>query len=200
MDEIPRSTKESIVKEEIRQLYQQGFITEKEFHRFMQTYQQYRLQRLKELTQLRDQERPIVIQEPQSVDSSNELIESPAIKTEQAVPSIQKSVKETKEKQPKPKKSSEQIRERNITWLLSMGVVFLLFSGLVVATTTWDQMGALMKVLTLLGVSLFFLGLSIISDKFLKIDKTAFAFLTLGSLLLPIGILAIGYFGLLGYT
>lgn len=200
MEEIPRSTKESIVKEEISQLYQQGFITEEEFHRFMQTYQQYRMQRIKEIAQqLREQEGPVDILEPQSADSSNELIESPAIKTEQTVPSTQKPVKETKEKQSKPKKSSEQIRERNITWLLSMGVVFLLISGLVVATSTWDQMGALMKVVTLLGVSLFFLGLSIVSGKFLKIDKTAFAFLTLGSLLLPIGILAIGYFGLLGY-
>lgn len=196
MDEISRSTKESIVNEEIGKLYQQGFITEKEFHHFMQTYQQYRMQRLKELAQL--QEGPSVIKEPQLADSSNVLIESPSITTKEDIPSTQKSVEKTKEKQLKPEKSSEQIRERNITWLLSIGVVFLLISGLVVATSSWDQMGALMKVLTLLGVSLFFLGLSIISGKFLKIDKTAFAFLTLGSLLLPIGILAIGYFGLLG--
>ncbi|MBP1913771.1 hypothetical protein J2Z23_000708 [Lederbergia galactosidilyticus] len=199
MDEISRSTRESIVKEEIKQLYKQGFITEEEFHRFMQTYHQYRMQRIKEIAQqLREQEGPDVIQESQPADSSNELIESPAIKTEQAISLTQKSVEETKAKQAKPKKSPEQIRERNITWLLVVGVVFLLISGLVVATTSWDQMGALMKVLTLLGVSLFFLGLSIISSKFLKIDKTAFAFLALGSLLLPIGILAIGYFGLFG--
>lgn len=103
--------------------------------------------------------------------------------------------------QPKPVRepqSPEQVRERNITWLLVLGVLFLLISGLVVATSTWDQMGALVKVIILLGVALFFLGLSELSSRFLKIKKTAFAFLTLGSLLLPIAIIGIGYFELFG--
>src|SRR5699024_8056210 len=95
-------------------------------------------------------------------------------------------------------KTPEQLRERNITWLLILGVTFLLISGLVIATSSWNQMGSLLKVITLLGVSIFFLGLSGISSKFLKIEKTAFAFLTLGSLFLPIAIIGIGYFGLFG--
>ncbi|GAB2554615.1 hypothetical protein [Gracilibacillus alcaliphilus] len=197
MDEIPRSTKEKIVKEEIKQLFRQGYLTEKEFHRFMQTYQQYHLQQ-KEFAQLQSEMRQE--QETETVKQPTEPIDQPVIKVEPSPAAIKKPkpVKQPNEKPPKPKKTSEQIRERNITWLLIIGVVFLLISGLVVATSTWDQMGALMKVITLLGVSLFFLALSMISSKFLKIEKTAFAFLTLGSLLLPIGILAIGYFGLLG--
>lgn len=111
------------------------------------------------------------------------------------------SMKETPEQNEKPvrkPKTPEQIRERNITWLLVLGVVFLLISGMVIATSTWEEMGALLKVVTLLGVSVFFLALSGLSSTFLKIEKTAFAFLTLGSLLLPIAIIGIGYFGLFG--
>ncbi|WP_152655390.1 hypothetical protein [Oceanobacillus sp. CFH 90083] len=110
----------------------------------------------------------------------------------------QEAAKQKKEKPVRVPKTAEQIRERNITWLLILGVSFLLISGLVVATSTWDQMGALLKVATLLGVSIFFLALSGLSSRFLKIEKTAFAFLTLGSLLLPIAMIGIGFFGLFG--
>ncbi|WP_339282859.1 hypothetical protein [Oceanobacillus sp. FSL K6-3682] len=115
-----------------------------------------------------------------------------------SAPEQQEKSVQKKEKPARKPKTAEQIRERNITWLLILGVSFLLISGLVVATSTWDQMGALLKVITLLGVSVFFLALSGLSSRFLKIEKTAFAFLTLGSLLLPIAIIGIGYFGLFG--
>ncbi|MCT1902151.1 hypothetical protein [Oceanobacillus sojae] len=115
-----------------------------------------------------------------------------------SAPDQQEESVQKKEKPAREPKTAEQIRERNITWLLILGVSFLLISGLVVATSTWDQMGALLKVITLIGVSVFFLALSGLSSRFLKIEKTAFAFLTLGSLLLPIAIIGIGYFGLFG--
>ncbi|GGP07240.1 hypothetical protein [Oceanobacillus neutriphilus] len=115
-----------------------------------------------------------------------------------SAPEQQEKSVQKKDKPVREPKTAEQIRERNITWLLILGVSFLLISGLVVATSTWDQMGALLKVITLLGVSVFFLALSGLSSRFLKIEKTAFAFLTLGSLLLPIAIIGIGYFGLFG--
>ncbi|WP_339234202.1 hypothetical protein [Oceanobacillus sp. FSL W7-1281] len=113
-------------------------------------------------------------------------------------PEEREAAKQKKAKPVREPKTAEQVRERNITWLLILGVSFLLISGLVVATSTWDQMGALLKVATLLGVSIFFLALSGLSSRFLKIEKTAFAFLTLGSLLLPIAIIGIGFFGLFG--
>ncbi|MFD1065977.1 hypothetical protein [Oceanobacillus locisalsi] len=113
-------------------------------------------------------------------------------------PEEQEGAKPKKEKPVREPKTAEQVRERNITWLLILGVSFLLISGLVVATSSWDQMGPLLKVAALLGVAVFFLALSGLSSRFLKIEKTAFAFLTLGSLLLPIAIIGIGFFGLFG--
>ncbi|MEH7120221.1 hypothetical protein V7128_22775 [Neobacillus vireti] len=92
----------------------------------------------------------------------------------------------------------EAIRERNITWSLNIGVIFLLVGGLFVATSNWDTMTGLMKSSSIAIVSLLFYGIALISKRILHIEKTAFAFTVLGSLFLPIFILSLGWFGLLG--
>jgi hypothetical protein len=92
----------------------------------------------------------------------------------------------------------EEIRERNITWLLNIGVIFLLIGGLFVATSNWESMSSLMKSGSIAIVALLFYGIAFLTKKILKIDKTAFAFSVLGSLFLPIFILSLGWFGLLG--
>lgn len=100
----------------------------------------------------------------------------------------------------KPKKvlTNEQIRERNISWLLNIGVIFLLVGGLFVATSNWETMTAVMKSSAIALVSLLFYGFAYLSSRILKIEKTAFAFIVLGSLFLPIFVLSLGWFGLLG--
>ena len=119
-----------------------------------------------------------------------------SIEQEQIIQKSQPIIKE----EPKPKKvlTSEQIRERNITWSLILGVILLLIGGLVVATSNWADMSAFMKVSSIGLVAIFFLAMSWISGRLLKIAKTSFAFLTLGGLFLPIVFLAIGYFELFG--
>lgn len=95
-------------------------------------------------------------------------------------------------------KSPEEIRERNITWLLNLGVIMLLIGGLFVATSNWESMTAIMKSGSIAGVSLLFYGFTYLSKRVLNIEKTAFAFTVLGSLFLPIFVLSLGWFGLLG--
>lgn len=101
---------------------------------------------------------------------------------------------------PKVKKvrSPEEMRERNITWLLNLGVIMLLIGGLFVATSNWESMSAIMKSGSIVAVSLLFYGFAYLSKRVLNIEKTAFAFTVLGSLFLPIFILSLGWFGLLG--
>ncbi|SHN10678.1 hypothetical protein [Gracilibacillus kekensis] len=186
--DILQSEREKIVGQEMVKLLKQGYLSEEEFMRVMNSYKQYVNDQEQELADIHT-----VIRETDSEINNKEDKQQLAINKEVS----NKKEPEIKQKV-KPQKSKEQIRERNITWLLILGVAFLLISGLVVATSTWEQMGALLKVVTLVGVSVFFLGLSGISSSVLKIEKTAFAFLTLGSLLFPIAIIAIGYFGLFG--
>ncbi|MCT8138302.1 hypothetical protein H1D32_11400 [Anaerobacillus sp. CMMVII] len=98
----------------------------------------------------------------------------------------------------KKKLTPEQVRERNISLSLTVGVILLLIGGLVLATSSWEKMNHLMKVLSIGGVSLLFFGISYIAGTYLKIEKTAFAFLTLASLLIPVTFVGIGYFQLFG--
>lgn len=100
---------------------------------------------------------------------------------------------------PKRKLTDQEIRERNITWLLGVGVVFLLIAGTFLATSTWYMLPNIVKTLLIALVAGLFFGLAILTDKLLKITKTGFAFYVLGALFLPIVILSIGFYGQLGY-
>lgn len=113
----------------------------------------------------------------------------------------EESIKPLKPKVIIPKKSiktEEQIRERNITWLLNLGVILLLIGGLYVATSNWATMSNITKAGSIGLISILFYGIAFVSKKVLRIDKTAFAFLILGSLFLPIFLLSIGWFQLVG--
>jgi hypothetical protein len=101
-------------------------------------------------------------------------------------------------KQEKKKLTFEEIRERNITWSLNLGVILLLIGGLFVATSNWATMSNWMKSGLIGLVSLLFFGISYLSNTVLKIKKTGLAFIILGSLFLPIFFLSIGWFKLLG--
>jgi hypothetical protein len=98
----------------------------------------------------------------------------------------------------KPEKSADQTRERNITWGLILGVILLFIGGLVFGTSNWSSMNNLVKVIMVSLVSVVFFTISFAADKYFKINKTAFAFLTLGSLFLPISLISIAFFELLG--
>jgi len=82
--------------------------------------------------------------------------------------------------------------------VLIIGVIFIILSGLIFATTTWLYLSNVVRTVIICSLSLVFFGAAAAAEKAFKIRKTAVAFYTLGSLFLPISILAIGYFKLLG--
>ncbi|MEB2630311.1 hypothetical protein SOP94_17800 [Peribacillus frigoritolerans] len=114
-------------------------------------------------------------------------------------PVIQKqAIKREKPVKPvKPKKTPEQIRERNISVILLTGVILLLFGGVILATTSWGDLNAVLKVLFIGMVSVIFAGMAFIASK-LKIEQTSFAFLTLAGLFIPITILSASYYRIFG--
>lgn len=96
------------------------------------------------------------------------------------------------------KKTPEEVREQKITWSLIMGVLMILISGLFVATNNWERYSPGVKTSFNAIVALFFFIISWVSQRFLQIKKTSFAFLVLGGLFVPIFFLSIGYYRLLG--
>jgi hypothetical protein len=109
-----------------------------------------------------------------------------------------KPVKPVVKPKPKIELTPEQKREKNITSLMAAGVILLLLGGLTLATSNWEVFSSLTKTMLVGGIAVLFGGLGALSEKVLKIRKTAFTFFVLFALFIPITILSAGYFELFG--
>lgn len=76
------------------------------------------------------------------------------------------------------KKVDKEIRKIDI--LLKLGVFMVLASGIIFATTGWNEVSNLVKIIVLLFFGTIFMGLFIFSDKKLKIRKTSLTYWLLG--------------------
>ncbi|MEC5423964.1 hypothetical protein QGM71_10725 [Virgibacillus sp. C22-A2] len=159
-----------IVKEELKQLEQADYIDKNVLTEVLEAHDQFYID-LAQKTQVIEERKKIEMTEP---------------------------VAPSKPKKAKKALSAQEMRERNITWSLNLGVVLLLIGGLVLATSTWDTLVDWMKTGLVALVSVLFFGLAYFTMRVLDIKKTAFAFNVLGSLFLPIFILSAGYFELFG--
>lgn len=81
---------------------------------------------------------------------------------------------------------------------LILGVVFIVLSGLIFATTNWHVLPNICKVFVVLGCSVLFYGASGFAERRFHVHKTSNAFYILGSIFLFLTILAAAYFKLLG--
>lgn len=91
-----------------------------------------------------------------------------------------------------PPISSESKR---IDLLLKLGLGMILISGILFATTSWEIISNLVKVIFLIIMGLIFLGLSVFSEKKLKIESTTKAYFILGLAFFLLTWIGIGYFG-----
>jgi hypothetical protein len=123
------------------------------------------------------------------------LIKSEPIKQQ---PLKTKPIKPVVQPKPKIELTPEQKREKNITSLMAAGVILLLLGGLTLATSNWDVFSSLTKTVLVGGIAVLFGGLGALSEKVLKIRKTAFTFFVLFALFIPITVLSAGYFELFG--
>ncbi|WP_174732483.1 hypothetical protein [Mesobacillus harenae] len=179
MNYISRDEKRKVFRSELHSLKEFGHITQEQYDGVTNAHNEY----------CREQEAQaqIQLQSAQQASKSNPIQQT-----------IQNPKPRPKPKPEKKRLSAEEVRERNISWSLNLGVIMLLIGGLFVATSNWDTMTDIMKAGSIALVSLLFYGIAYIANRFLKIEKTAFAFIVLGSLFLPIFILSLGWFELLG--
>lgn len=171
LDSLTREERQSIVENELYLLREGKYISFKTYEQVVKAHEKF-----------------FGDQHAKEDKLNNSNVEKPVT----IKPVVPKKIKEPKTQNP------EQIRERNITWLLNLGVILLLFGGLFVATSNWENMTNWMKTGSIALISLLFYGMAIVSGRLLRIEKTAFAFTVLGSLFLPIILLSIGWFRLLG--
>ncbi|TFJ93181.1 hypothetical protein [Lentibacillus salicampi] len=176
MGHLQKRSKQRIVKEELEKLEKAEYISSDVHTQVVEAHDQY-------YADLEQKEAEAAKEGP---DREAQIEEQPHEVQEK------KPIKEKKTLSPK------ELRERNITWSLNLGVVLLLIGGLVLATSTWETLANWMKSGMIALVSLLFFGLAVFTERMLKIEKTAFAFYVLGALFLPIAILSVGFFELLG--
>lgn len=84
---------------------------------------------------------------------------------------------------------------KKIDMLLKIGVGMILVSGVLFATTTWNMLPDIVKVILLLIVGTIFIRLSNYSKKVLKIEKTTLSYYILGLAFYLLTFVGIGYFG-----
>lgn len=94
--------------------------------------------------------------------------------------------------------TKQELRDRNITLVLVLGVLFVMLAGTIFATSNWSLFSSALKTALILLVAVLFFGVSLLAEKKLRIAKTAFAFWVLGALFVPVIFLSIGYFELFG--
>lgn len=170
MEKLSAQQREKIFEEELHTLETKNYITSTQHDAVLASYKRYQ----------DDEKAKQVIK----IETTSQIEEKEPEKEELIV----------KAKEPK---TPEQIRERNITAVLVTGVILLLFGGLILATSSWGSLGDGAKVFFISLIVVVFFAMSVLSYK-LKISQTAFAFLTLASLFIPITIVSAAYYELFG--
>lgn len=86
---------------------------------------------------------------------------------------------------------------KRIDMLLKLGLAMVLISGILFATTTWDVISNLVKLIALIGMGAAFLGLSKFSETTLKLPTTTKAYYVLGLSFFLLTWVGVGYFGII---
>lgn len=199
--------KKQVVEEELEKLLQEEYISKAVYEQIIKAQYQYYEDFYRTVSDMAaadllgeiDRELPERLTQSKVTSSiTNEAIAVPTNEAKSEEQEEQKPVIAKSRQLEKKKKTNQEIRERNITWLLGIGVVFLLIAGTFLATSTWYLLPDVVKTLLIALVAGLFIGLALLTDKVLKISKTGLAFYVLGALFLPIIILSIGFYGQLG--
>ena len=94
--------------------------------------------------------------------------------------------------------NSEKFRWNSINVILIIGTVFIILSGIIFSTTNWTSMNDFLKTIMIFSAGIFFWIISFISERKLQLERTGKAFFTLGSIFIPVGIIAVGFLEIFG--
>ena len=86
---------------------------------------------------------------------------------------------------------------KRIDLLLKLGLAMILISGVLFATTTWEALSNIIKIVALVVMGVIFILLSMFSEKRLKIESTTKAYYILGLSFFLLTWVGIGYFGII---
>lgn len=88
--------------------------------------------------------------------------------------------------------------QKKLDLLLKLGVGMVIISGLIFSTSTWNYISDVLKMIILMLIGFSFIGLSLFSEKKIKIEKTTKMYWLVGISFIFFSYFSIGYFGILG--
>lgn len=94
-----------------------------------------------------------------------------------------------------PPKEKIDKESRKIDLLLKLGVAMVFIAGILFATTSWEVITNLIKLIILVVLGLFFLGLSLFSEKKLKIETTTRMYWLLSMSFFFLAVFGMFYYG-----
>ena len=112
--------------------------------------------------------------------------------------SIKPALAKERDKGTKKAKLAADLRDNLGTVSLITGVVLVILSGAVFATTKWQVLSDASKVFLVFGAALLFFAISCMAEKVFHIRRTGNAFYILGSVFLFLSVMAAAYFGFFG--
>lgn len=181
---------------ELDALMQAGLITAAEYDRVRQAHKTLQAKRAGSQSELPPSVVNVGVLQPVLIDLDQPL--EPGAGTMPASAQPKQSAKPAKPAKEKKIRTAQDIRDRNITWVLVIGVLFVITAGVIFATSNWSIFSNTMKTALVVLITALFFGISLVTEKVLKIEKTAFAFWSLGALFVPVTILSAGFFQLFG--
>lgn len=98
----------------------------------------------------------------------------------------------------KPAPKAEKHKVSSINVLFIIGAMFIITAGLIFATTTWEFLSSGIRAVVILSLSALFFAASSLAERKFSLQKTGMLFYTLGSVFLPITLIAAGYFEVFG--
>lgn len=87
---------------------------------------------------------------------------------------------------------------KKIDILLKVGIAMVTVSGIMIATTSWDMITDFVKMILIALIGILFLGLSVFSDKVLKIRGTTITYWILSMIAFTLSIFMLGNYEILG--
>ncbi len=130
-----------------------------------------------------------------SYDLSGSAVPTKAAASDKAAAAVKIQPKTEKVFIP-PEPKTHRVSTINI--ILILGALFLSLSGLIFAVTTWGVLNTFFKTVVLLSFSVIFFGLHSFTERKLRLMQTGRIFYTLGSIFLPVSIIASGVLEVFG--
>lgn len=120
----------------------------------------------------------------------------PEVNVETAILPSPPKVEEAERVEEKPRTRKKAITPLNAVFII--GALFIITAGIIFASSAWQDLGTVPRIVTLVSVSVLFFAASILARKRFDLRSTGAVSFTLGSVFLPVSFVASGLLGLFG--